>query len=87
MMVSYLKLVLISSSLKEILKSLLKLSKLNLILFSTSLTFMIPEKYSELEARENLPFFENMSSLISIAAQEKRKKTKKRYQAKNDFFI
>ena len=48
---------------------------------------MIPEKYSELEARENFPFFENMSFLISIAAQEKRKKTKKRYQAKNDFFI
>jgi hypothetical protein len=48
---------------------------------------MIPDKYSELEARENLPFFENMSSLISIVVQEKRKKTKKRYQAKNDFFI
>ena len=48
---------------------------------------MVPEKYSELEERENLPFFENMSSLISIAAQEKRKKTKKRDQAKNDFFI
>ena len=48
---------------------------------------MIPEKYSEFEARENLPFFENMSSLVSIEAQEKRKKTKKRYQAKNDFFI
>ena len=48
---------------------------------------MIPEKYSELDARENLPFFENMSSLISIAAQEKRKKIKKRDQDKNDFFI
>ena len=48
---------------------------------------MIPEKYSELEARENLPFFENTSSLISIAVQEKRKKTKKRDQDKNDFFI
>jgi hypothetical protein len=48
---------------------------------------MVPEKYSELEARENLPFFENTSFLISIAVQEKRKKTKKRYQAKNDFFI
>ena len=48
---------------------------------------MVPEKYSELEARENLPFFEKISSLISIAEQEKRKKTKKRYQAKNDFFI
>jgi len=48
---------------------------------------MVPEKYSELEARENLPFFVKISSLISIAAHEKRKKTKKRYQAKNDFFI
>ena len=48
---------------------------------------MVPEKYSEFEARENLPFFEKISSLISIAAHEKRKKTKKRYQAKNDFFI
>jgi hypothetical protein len=48
---------------------------------------MVPEKYSELEARENLPFFEKISSLISIAEQEKRKKTKKRYQAVTDFFI
>ena len=48
---------------------------------------MVPEKYSELEARENLPFFVKISSLISIAAHENRKKTKKRYQAKNDFFI
>ena len=48
---------------------------------------MVPEKYSELEERENLPFFEKIFSLISIAAQEKRKKTKKRYKAKNDFFI
>ena len=48
---------------------------------------MVPEKYSELEARENLPFFEKISPLISIPAQEKRKKTKKRYQAKNDYFI
>ena len=48
---------------------------------------MVPEKYSELEAKENLPFFEKKSSLISTAAQEKRKKTKKRYQTKNDFFI
>ena len=48
---------------------------------------MVPEKYSELEARENLPFFEKIFSSILIAAQEKRKKTKKRYQAKNDFFI
>jgi hypothetical protein len=46
---------------------------------------MIPEKYSELEARENLPFFENMSSLISIVAQEKRKKTKKDTKLKTIF--
>ena len=39
---------------------------------------MIPEKYSELEARENLPFFEKIFSLISIAAQEKRKKNQKK---------
>jgi hypothetical protein len=48
---------------------------------------MVPEKYSEFEAKENLPFFKNLSSLTSIVAQEKRKKIKKRYQAKNDFFI
>ena len=48
---------------------------------------MVPEKYSEFEARENLPFFEKISSLFSIAAHEKIKNSKKRYQAKNDFFI
>ena len=84
-MFSYLKLVLISSSLNEILKSLLKLSKFNSILFSTSLTFMVPDKYSELEARENLPFFEKISSLFSIAVQEKRKKTKKDTKLKTIF--
>ena len=74
MMFSYLKLVFISSSLNEILKSLLKPSKFNLIIFSSSLTFMIPEKYSEFEASENFPFFKKLSSLISIDAQETKKK-------------
>ena len=78
MMFSYLKLVFISSSLNEIIKSLLKPSKFNLTLFSSSLTLIIPEKYLEFEASENLPFFEKLPSLIWTDVQENRKKNKKR---------
>ena len=47
---------------------------------------MIPEKYSELEARENLPFLK-ICLFNFDCRQEKRKKTKKRYQAKTIFHM